>query len=342
MVNPSSAGSSRLRGGLATACLLASWLASRPAAATESPVAEGVRSFEAAEEAEREGRYADALAAYDEALRRGPAASFAPRARARAADLRAHAEGAFEPWRRLTAARARSALLDEAFVRSFLEDALRFPDGRVRAEALLFAGTLARHRLELPALAEEALRASALDPHGDALTRSLATSELVALLRERGALGEALALAREAGVSPEVVAALTRETRRARLLVGSRYVMAAAAGVGLVSLGLLVRRGGAKEAERVAKSPALASAAWLGLGGAAIVRAWGPSGDPGPFLLLGFGLCVVVMAARAFGLVAHHRVAKVAGALLFAGAALGVAVSALAATEVKYLESFGW
>ena len=81
----------------------------------------------------------------------------------------------------------------------------------------------------------------------------------------------------------------------------------------------------------------------LGLGCALVVRLYG-AGDVRPFLMLGFGLALVVIAARAWTLAAGARggaVHTAARALVCAGGALAVAFAALAKSDVVYLEGFG-
>jgi hypothetical protein len=92
--------------------------------------AEATASFERAERASRERRFGEALAAYRQAAAIDPSAPFVPAARARAADLEAHAEGGFAPLARLEELRRDPARTsDRAAIEALERDAAGFPEG---------------------------------------------------------------------------------------------------------------------------------------------------------------------------------------------------------------------
>ncbi len=306
--------------------------------------AEAAEAFARAEKASSELRFADALAAYRDVGATDPSAPFASVSRARVADLAAHQEGGFAPLARLEAVRrAPAALADRAAIDALAHDAEGFPAGRVRGEARLVVGESLRRMNDSPG-AETALRLAASDDAADPLTKSLALSDLVAVLRERGDLRAALAeLDAHPAVLPTLRADVARLARRERIRVVAIGVLGAVIIAALVALLRFARAlPDVRELPSAIVRP-LPVAAALYLGGAgALVAALRGDGDPRPFLVLGAGIAAVALAARVLSLAGgkHPALRALRAAACFA-AVLAVAFLAIERTEAGYLSSFG-
>ena len=312
-------------------------------AADPAPRADAAASYERAERAAQEGRFAEALAAYRDALAADPGAPAATAARARIGDLEAHAEGGFAPLARLDEVRRDPRRSGDRAEILALERALgSFPGGRVRAEARLFVAEAWR-RLGEPARALPPLEAAVADDSADRLTRALALAELCALRQERGELREALAVVeRDPALSPAMTEKMRRLTRRERLRGLAALVLGGLGAVGMGSIATL-----AKRARDLRDLPALlvrplGVAFALGLGGAGALLARAQGGDARPFVWLGLGVLAVGVVARAFRLAAGGR--RRARAVWAAACVAGVvAVAFLAAerTDAAYLDPLG-
>ena len=304
------------------------------------------QSFDRAEQAFAALRFAEALTAYREAAAADPSARFVPIARARAADLEAHAEGGFAPLARLSAVRRDPIQSgDRAVIEALERDVATFPPGRVRGEAELTIADAWWHRLGDPRRAVPPLEAAIADETGDRLTRSLALGELVSLHRERGDLDAALAAVDR---SPDLAPATRREVRtlvrRGRLRTVAIAFLAALGLLGVVSLlRAAPRLGGLAELPR-ALLPPLAVAFSLYLGGAAavLVRLRG-DGDPRPFVWLGLGVLAAFIVARAWrlGWGDGGPSARAARGLLCAAGVIAAAFLAVERTDPSYLEGLG-
>jgi hypothetical protein len=320
--------------------------ASSALAAPPATRAEATASFERAELASRERRFAEALAAYREATVIDPSAPFAPVARARAADLEAHAEGGFAPLARLEELRrdpARSR--DRAAIEALERDAEGFPEGRVRSEARLLVAEAWSHRLGDPGRALAPLGAVIADPSADRLTRALALAELCGIHRARGELAEALAaVERDPGLSPALRAEIVRAVRREKLRWIALGVLGALAVVGAGSLALLARR--SRDVRdlpgQVVRPLSVASSLYLGGAGAILVKLHG-GGDARPFVLFGAGVLALDVIARAFLLAWGRTTAALRAGWALCCVAGVVAAAFLAALRVdpSYLEGLG-
>ncbi|MFS8066975.1 MAG: hypothetical protein ACMG6S_11440, partial [Byssovorax sp.] len=232
----------RRRAASALALALVAARRSTPSRAEPEPSARvaAQQSFDRAELAFQAQRFAEALAAYREAAAADPSARFALTARARAADLEAHAEGSFAPLARLSAVRrdpAKSS--DRATIEALAQDAAAFPPRRDRGEAALVIADAWWHRLGDPRRAVAPLEAAVADTTGDPLTRSFALSELARLHRELGDLDAALAVVER---FPDLAPAARREVqtlvRRGRLRSAATAVLAV---LGVLGLAAIVR-----------------------------------------------------------------------------------------------------
>lgn len=301
-------------------------------------------AFEAAEAAERGGRFADALAGYRRIVDQSPTASFAIASRARAERLEAHSEGGFAPLARLEAVRAdANKLRDRGELDALARDALAFPDGPTRAEALLVVGEALWHQIGDRDAAATALESAADDRAADPLSRSLALNQLVALRREQGRLDAALvALDRHPEIARELRAEIARLVRRSRLVRASTVVLAAFGGVAAWAFTTLARR--RELTVRGLVVPwSLAVAAWIGIGGALFVHLHGGEGDAATFAAFGAGLAVLDVAARAWARAArpagNGARALRAGTCAFAVVALALVV--VEQTDPRYLSGLG-
>jgi tetratricopeptide (TPR) repeat protein len=336
----------RRRAASVLALALVAVLSSAPARAEPSARAAAQQSFDRAERAFQAQRFAEALAAYREAAAADPSARFALTARARAADLEAHAEGGFAPLARLsTVRRDPTTSNDRAAIEALAQDVAAFPPGRVRGEAALVLADAWWHHLNEPRRAVAPLEAAVADVAGDPLTRGFALSELARLHRDLGELDAALALVER---FPDLAPATTKEVRtlvrRARLRGASTAVLLALGVLGLASaIRAAPRVGGLRELPRAVVPPfAVAFSLYLGGAAAVLVRLRG-DGDTRPFVWLGLGVLAVLAVARAWrlGWGAGGPSARAARALLCAAGVIAVAFLAVERTDASYLESLG-
>jgi hypothetical protein len=295
----------RLRGwALAFAVAVVFGLCVSPRAAADDPdAAKRARAaYEQAEAAARALQFAEALAAYRVALETDPRASFATVARAKVADLEAHAEGGFVPLARVERVRSDPAKLgDRDEIESLERDLEAFPPGRVRGDARLVVAESWWHRLGEPRRAIRPLERTLADPDSDRLTRALALTELVAVERQLGEIAAAQEVAaRYVDLAPRLAADLRRDLRRARIHVIARIIVVAFLLLGLVAVARLVRRDGARRAARVLVRPvALVLSLYLGTFAWILIEVRG-DGDSRPFLWLALTVLVVDICARAW------------------------------------------
>jgi hypothetical protein len=302
--------------------------------------------FARAEKDDADGAYAKALAEYEEATAVAPSAPFVPRAQARAAILRAHAEGDFVPLARLERVRRDPKLSsDPREIDALARDAETFPPGLVRAEARLLVAEAYLGRLGRPAEAPPILERVADDPSTDPLTARLAVRMLVDLRIAQGDTDGAIAAARarpalvEANLMRQVTA-LARRRVAHRVAIG--VLVAAAALLAAAALRARRRRelAPALLALRKAWRPALVLAAIVAGGG--LLASTYESGTSAPFLLLGAVVLPLTLAARAWGAIGSAGAAARAGrAALCAATVLAAALLVLEWVEPRYLGSFG-
>jgi hypothetical protein len=308
-------------------------------------VAKARSAYELAERSATELRFAEALVAYDQAIALDPSASFVRIARARVADLRAHAEGDFVPLTRLESVRRNpSATRDD--IETLARDAEHFPPGRVRSEAQLVVAEAFWHRFGTPDLAAKALDTTLSDASADRLTRSLALSELVALERERGRLDAAVrVLDRFPDLAPSLRAEVRRLVRRVwigRVAMGLVFAVLLIGIVAVVRAIFWHRRDADAVLRAAVQTRSVAFALYIGGAGSLLVRVHG-EGDVRPFLWLGFGLLAIDAAARGWrmGFVDERTFARVARAMTCGAAVLAIAFLALQYADAAYLETLG-
>ncbi len=313
----------------------------------ESPAREAARSaFSRAEAAAKDLRFEEALSAYEEVAQKDPTAPFAAAARARAVELRAHSEGHFQPFAKLEAVRRDPAKnRDRATIESLERDARAFPDGPVRAEALLVVSQAYEHAFSEPARALAALEPILTDPFADRGTRALALSEAVSLYRARGDLPAALAaVSRDPELLPSVTREVRNEVRRVTIGRVCLGILALIATLGLRGAVRAARRTGDVRAlpPLVFRPGALAFAFYVGGGGAVFVRLHGTGGDPMPFLLLGAGIALLGALIRLVSLGdPRSRLHAIAGAALGVVGVLAMAYLVLWRSNGAYLSPLG-
>lgn len=288
-------------------------------------------AFLKAEAAEKEMRFAEALAGYEEAEKADPRAPFAPVCHARALELLARSEGNFEPLARLSAVRRDPAKnRNRKEIAALEEELARFPDGRVRSEARLVVAESYSNVFDEPDRAIALLEAILEDRFADKSTRTLAMGEAVALFKVKGDVdGARRAVERD----PTLLPSLTREVRRLVL----RRSIAFGCGLWVMALVVLGAAGAIQAARRLGdvrklvpllvRRGEVAFAFYVGAGGAIFVRLHGQGGDPLPFLGLGLGLFVAFVSARAWAL-GQTRPNRVLGAIRAGAAGLGVLAAA--------------
>jgi hypothetical protein len=347
-----------------TVALLAGLLSHRPAraddagakadASTETDAAlpgerraDAERILRLAEQEDEALAFARALAHYDEGLALDPGSPRAPRAEARAAMLRAHAEEGFAPFQELERVRRDAALaLDVHAIDALVQRAESLAPGRVRVEIWVLAAEAYAHRLGRPGDADALLRRIVVDPHADRILTQKAARDLVGLRLAQDDLAaaeEAVRLAGDRG-GPS----LGRDVRR---LVRRRFMHLAAI-VLLLGIGLFAGRAWVTAARRgrgLQIRAALAGtwklavgyAAYVALGGALLASGY-EQGTSKPFLWFGVVLIPLVLIARAWGAAGGTtRTARIARAAVCAAGALGAAFLVLERIDAAYLEGMG-
>ena len=290
---------------------------------------------------------ASALAHYDEGRALDPGSPRAPRAEARAAALRAHAEGDFVPYAKLERVRRDPALAsDPRAIEELVREAEAFPPGLVRVEVWTVAAEAYAHRFGRPLDAEALLHRVVVDPLTDRVVAQKAARDLVTLRLSRGDLEGAEEAVRAAG--PRADANLARDVRRTSRRRNLHY----AAIVALLALALLAARAVASAARagvgaRVRRALgttwklALGYAAYVALGGALLASGYEAETSK-PFLWFGAVLVPVLIVARAWGAAGGDtRAARAGRATLCAAAATGAAFLVLEGIDVALLEGFG-
>lgn len=302
--------------------------------------------FAEAEAAERAMRFDEADRLYRELLRDAPSSPRAPRARARAEDLEAHAEAGYAPLARLESVRRDARLAADPDALAALErDAASFPPGRVRAEArmLVAAGFV---RLGAPSRALAPLSSVVADANADPLLRRLALGQLVEVKK---GLGDVAGAVRDVDAFPDLVpevrARVHREARRVWIRRGALGLVALMLALGAWSASKVVRASGLARGVRALVRPTpLVYAAWIALVGAALARGYDAT-DPRPFLLLGAGVACLDLAARAHALAVARALAvpipTAARVALSVAAVAAVAFLALDHGDRTYLDGFG-
>lgn len=303
--------------------------------------------FEAAEKAEASMNFGESARLYRELLDVAPSSFKAPRARARAEDLEAHAEGEFRPLARLEAVRRDPALAaNPEAIAALEEDAEAFPPGRVRAEARLLSGTAWLRRFGEPSRAIPPLSAVVNDTQAEPLLRRLALGQLIEAHR---ALGDISAAKAEVDAFPDLLPdlreAVHREARRAWIMRGAISLVALVLAIGALSALRLARASGPLRAAKLLVRPVpLLYSAWLAGMGALLARGYDAS-DPTPFLLVGASVLAITTAARAWSLAQARAlvpcIASPFRAALSIAAIFGAAFLALLASDSAYLDTFG-
>jgi hypothetical protein len=282
-----------------------------------------------------------ALAGYERSLRLRPSASFSVKARVRADDLRAHAEGNFAPLARLeTTRRSARALADPVALDALLEEARAFPPGKVRSEAFLLVAEAFGRRLQRPDRAQVAARALLDDPAAEATLKGQALPLLLDALAAAGdAAGERGALSRYGYLSPPLVARQSVVDRRGRLIRGAQGVFG---GVLVADLAALFLRR-SRVTMRLLRAPAsLGLALVVALGGSLFAWLFDPSLSLRPFGLLGAGILLVDRSVALWVMaLGGGRWAR--GGALVAGLVAIAAVTLLSLlwSDPALLESFG-
>jgi hypothetical protein len=332
------------------AALLLGWVACMlvvaPLAAEPEGRAIAQASCARGEQAARDLRFADALAAYRAALVADPSAPCVSAARARVEDLEAHAEGDFAPLAVVEAARRDpQRLADRAALEAFEQAVAAFPAGRVRAEGNLVAAHAWQRGVKVPERAIAAFQAVIRDPAGDRLTRAVALAELWALRKQRGEFHEAAPdVERDPDLSPAVTKSVRRAVARSRMSAAATAALGVLGGVFALSIAALVRKSrDVREVPgRLVRPFEVAFALYVGGASAVLVRVHG-DGDTRPFLLFGAGVLALVAGARAFALAfaARSRLVRAAWALACATGVVAAAFLALERTDPSYLEGLG-
>jgi hypothetical protein len=314
---------------------------------TEDPRAQARETFERAEADDARYLFAVALAEYDAAVAADPSASFVPKARARAAMLRAHDEGEFAPLARLERVRRDPKRAnDPQEIDTLARDAAGFPAGHVRAEARMLVAEAYAGRLRRPAEAVPILEEVVGDEAADPLTARLAMRMLVTARLDAGDVDAAAEDVRRhpERADPTVADDVHRRIRRRTTHAGALGVLAVASLMAVAGLLRAALRGGlgpAKAALRASWMVTAVFAAFVACAGALLATQF-ETGTGGPFFAFGAALVPIVLAARAWAAVgAESAAARVGRGGLSAAAVVAAGFLVLEWSDVRYLASFG-
>jgi hypothetical protein len=298
-------------------------------------------AFARAERADADFRFAEALAAYDQVSTLDPSNRHAMQAKERAAVLRSHAEGNFEPFVALERVRRDPRYARDPMAIHGLADAADdFPEGLVRVEAWQLCAEADAHRLDrgddAMMLAEKVLR----DPRADGLARTEAARIVFDVAQPRRDFDRALRAASTEGVAPDLAMRVRLAARRYRLSFVAGGATVAWLAASALSLVVAPRRKRTDEAaQTVRKTIRLAAAAGAAIACAGLVASSYEGASPRPFFWLG-GAVALVGATSAFvgARTTNWRALRsISGAL----AVVAVGFLALYASGPDYLEGFG-
>ena len=291
--------------------------------------------------------FAHALAHYDEGRALHPGSGRAPRAEARAATLRTHAEGDFVPYAKLERVRRDPSLSsDPHVVEELVRDAESFPAGLVRVEVWVMAAEAYAHRFARPLDAEALLHRVVVDPLAERVVAQKAARDLVVLRLGRGDLAGAEEAVRVAGrrADPQLDGDVRRAVRRQKMHIAAIAVLLAMVVLAVRAAFAAARRGAAAQMRgAVAKTwrLALAYAAYVAVGGALLASGY-EAGTTKPFLYFGIVLVPIVLLARAWAAAGSQSAGARGGrAALCAMAAAAAAFLVLEGVDVTFLEGMG-
>lgn len=304
--------------------------------------------YEQARQDDEAFRFAEALAAYDQARTLDPSSRNAPRAEARAAFLRTHSEGDFAPLAALEHVRRDPVLAtDPQAIDTLVRTAEGFPPGQVRVEAWVLAAEGYGRRFDRPADAMALYRRILDDPAAPNIVTQKASRDLVSTLTARGDFASAREVLAHAGnrADPKLAHEVTRLARRQSL---TRVAMAALIAMAVLALRAFVAAARAGRSKNVVRglgrtAPiALAYAAYVGVLGAVLASGF-EAGTSRPFLVLGAVLVPLLALARLWSAAApaSSSLARLARAVLCGVAVLGAAFLVVRSVDVAYLEGMG-
>lgn len=291
--------------------------------------------------------FARALAHYDQGRALDPGSPRAPRAEARAATLRSHAEGDFVPFTKLERVRRDPALSSSPeAIDALVRDAETFPPGLVRVEVWVLAAEALAHRLGRPAEADALLRRVVTDPVTDDVVARKAARDLVALQLARDDLAAADAAVRLAGgrADPQLRQSVSRAMRRRHLHTASISLLALVLLLAARAIVVATRRGALSPVRGALARTwrlALGYAAYVAIAGAALASGY-EAGTTRPFLTFGAVLLPIVLVARAWAAAGRATVAaRSARAALCGIAVVGAGFLVLEWVDIAFLEGMG-
>lgn len=332
---------------LALACVMVTRRAMADVTAEDRARAEAV--FVDAEKADEGLSFARALALYDESRAIDPAGARAPKAEARAATLRAHAEGDFGPFGDLELVRRSPAAADDAkVIDELVAKAEKYPPGLTQVEVWVLAAEAYAYRLGRPGDAERLYARVVAAERADPVVAKKAARDLVTMQLARGDLAAAKATVASAGARADDKLArdVARVARRRQVHVTSIAVLAVAAALaGWAVARATRRREGARAAIAAAVSKtwklAIVYALYVAISGGVLASRY-EEGTSAPFLVLGIVLVPLVLVARAWGAAgAPGGMARAGRALACAASAMAAAFLVLESINASFLEGMG-
>lgn len=294
--------------------------------------------YEKGRDAEARLDFSEALADYEQSLERFPNGRWALAAKARADDLKAHAEGNFGPL--VTLEKARRGPQTSEAIDALVRDADGFPNGPVRAEARMLAAESYLARLDRPADGKKMLQLVLDDASADSTVRQFAARRLADLAMAEGLPDDARVAARTAD-DPSLEKKITRTVRRRM----ARKMASGAVAITLVlALVALVRgrnRGARVARAVVARARTVAIFSAIAAGGGILASSY-ERGHALPFVVLAGCIAVLATIAVAWSEVGSNaRWARIGRSIACGAAALGIGFLVLDRIDASYLEGFG-
>ena len=319
-------------------------LAARTARAEEpSPRARAAELHATAEAADAALELATALSRYEAAAALDPSSPRAPRALARADELRRHAEGGFAPYAMLERVRRDpKQASDPGAIDALVSASLGFPPGLVRIEVWVLAAEAYARRLDRPDDAIRLYRKIMAEPGVDDVTANNAARDLVELHLSRGEIERASEAVKSLGArgDPRLVKKVKRLVRRRSM----HFACIGVVGATLLAFGVVLARGDRTKmmaAVRAIAPLAIGFAAYVGVTGAVLASTF-EEGTSKPFLRYALVVVPLVALARAWGAVgAHGAKARALRAAVCASAAMASGFLVLESVDPTYLDGLG-
>ncbi|MBS2016757.1 MAG: hypothetical protein JST00_27985 [Deltaproteobacteria bacterium] len=338
---------------LGLACVLFAPAASAEGTSASDPRARAEAAYHDAEKADDALDLARALELYDAVRTIDPGSRYAPRAEARGAVLRAHAEAGFAPFAALERVRRDPALASDAkALGDLVALAEQNPGTQTQVEIWVLAAEAYAYRLGRPADAARLYERVVNAPHADPVVAKKAARDLVTMRLAIGDLAgaqAALAAAKSQGHADDRLArdvrravrrALFHRVARAVVIVVVALAASAIARASLSRRGA-ERRAAIKAAVRKTSRLAVVYAIYVAVAGGLLASRY-EGGTSAPFLVLGIVIAPLALLARAWAAAGGPSpAARIARATACAASAMAAAFLVLEGVNASFLDGMG-